>query len=116
MVTTEDLALTGYGVIRGFLSGLLSSFGFNISDLTLDLIAVGVGYYMRGRPGIQGLIGTVMVRGGLVSLGLEVGQATGRQIANEATRLFGGMGLAPAPAPRAPAPPARAPVYGRVVR
>jgi hypothetical protein len=114
VVTTEDLALTGYGVIRGFLSGLLSRFGFNISDLTLDLIAVGIGYYMRGRPGIQGLIGTVMVRGGLVSLGLEVGQATGRQIATEATRAFGGV-AGVAQAPRAPAPAPTPRVWGRVV-
>ena len=116
MVTTEDLALTGYGVIRGFLSGLLSRVGFSVSDLTLDLIVIGLGYYLKTRPGFQGLLGLVMFRGGLVSLGHEVGQATGRQIAAEATRVFGGMGLAPAPAPRAPAPPARAPVYGRVVR
>jgi hypothetical protein len=51
---------------------------------------------------------------GVVSLGLELGQATGRQIATETTRIFGGVtGLAPAPAPRVPAP--RAPVWGRIV-
>jgi hypothetical protein len=44
MVTTEDLALVGYGVIRGFLSGVLSRLGFSVSDLTLDLIAIGLGY------------------------------------------------------------------------
>jgi len=114
MVTTEDLALTGYGVIRGFLSGLLSRVGFSVSDLTLDLIAIGLGYYLKTRPGFQGLLGVVMFRGGLVSLGLEVGQATGRQIATETTRAFGGV-AGVAQAPRAPAPTPRAPVYGRVV-
>jgi hypothetical protein len=112
MVETADLALVGYGVIRGFLSGVLSRLGFSVSDITLDMLAIGLGYYLKTRPGLQGLLGTVMFRGGLVSLGLELGQATGRQIASEAGRMLGGVtGLAQAP--RAPAPTPR--VWGRVV-
>ena len=79
----EDLYLIGYGFIRGFISGVLARFGVTVSDMTLDLLAIVVGYYFKGLPGWKGAIAKILYIGGLVSIGLEIGQSTGRSIANE---------------------------------
>jgi hypothetical protein len=79
----DDLYLVGYGFVRGFLSGVLSRFGIVVSDMTLDFLAIILGHYLKARPGWQGLLGKVMYAGGLVSLGIEIGQSTGRRVADE---------------------------------
>jgi len=79
----EDLYLLGYGFVRGFISGILAKIGVIVSDATLDLLAVVIGYYIKGKPGWQGVLGRVMYVGGLVSIGLEIGQTTGRRMADE---------------------------------
>jgi hypothetical protein len=79
----EDVYLVGYGFLRGFIGGVLSRFGVTVSDMTLDLLAIVIGYYFRGRPGWQGVVAKVLYTGGLVSVGLEIGQSTGRSIASE---------------------------------
>jgi hypothetical protein len=79
----EDIYLVGYGFVRGFLSGVLSRFGIVVSDMTLDFLAVILGHYLKARPGWQGLLGKIMYTGGLVSLGIEIGQGTGRRVADE---------------------------------
>jgi acetyl-CoA acetyltransferase len=79
----EDLYLVGYGFVRGFLSGVLTRFGIVISDMTLDFLAVILGHYLKTRPGWQGIIGKIMYSGGLVALGIEIGQSTGARVANE---------------------------------
>jgi uncharacterized membrane protein YbjE (DUF340 family) len=82
----EDIYLIGYGFLRGFISGVLSRFGITISDMTLDLLAIVIGYYLRAQAGWKGVLGRVLFIGGLVSIGLEIGQATGRNVANEIFR------------------------------
>ena len=79
----EDIYLVGYGFLRGFIGGVLSRFGVTVSDMTLDILAIVIGYYFRGRPGWQGVVAKVLYIGGLVSIGLEIGQNTGRSIASE---------------------------------
>jgi hypothetical protein len=79
----DDLYLTGYGFVRGFLSGVLARFGIVITDMTLDFLAIILGYYLKTRPGWQGMLGKIMYIGGLVSLGIEIGQSTGARVANE---------------------------------
>jgi len=79
----DDIYLLGYGFVRGFLSGVLSRFGVVVSDLTLDFLAVLLGYYLKGQPGWKGIVGRIMFVGGLVSLGIEIGQSTGRRMADE---------------------------------
>jgi hypothetical protein len=86
----DDIILLGYGFVRGFLSGLLSRFGIVVSDMTLDFLAIILGYYLKARPGWQGLLGKMMYIGGLVSLGIEIGQSTGRRMADE---VFGALPL-----------------------
>jgi len=99
----EDLYLLGYGFVRGFISGILSKFGVIVSDATLDLLAVAIGYYIKGKPGWQGVLGRVMYVGGLVSIGLEVGQTTGRRMADElfsALPIGGGAQVGATASPR----------------
>jgi hypothetical protein len=84
----EDVYLVGYGFLRGFISGVLSRFGVTVSDMTLDILAIVIGYYFRGRPGWQGVVAKVLYTGGLVSIGLEIGQNTGRNIASELFRAL----------------------------
>jgi hypothetical protein len=84
----EDLYLIGYGFLRGFIGGILSRFGVTVSDMTLDILAIVLGYYFRGRPGWQGVVAKVLYIGGLVSIGLEIGQNTGRSIADELFRAL----------------------------
>jgi hypothetical protein len=79
----DDLYLVGYGFVRGFLSGVLSRFGIVVSDMTLDFLAIILGHYLKTRPGWQGILGKIMYIGGLVSLGIEIGQSTGTRVANE---------------------------------
>jgi hypothetical protein len=79
----DDLYLIGYGFVRGFLSGILARFGIMVSDMTLDFLAIILGYYLKARPGWQGAIGRILYIGGLVSIGLEIGQSTGVRVANE---------------------------------
>jgi hypothetical protein len=79
----DDLYLTGYGFVRGFLSGVLARFGIVITDMTLDFLAIILGYYLKTRPGWLGMLGKIMYTGGLVSLGIEIGQSTGARVANE---------------------------------
>jgi hypothetical protein len=79
----DDLYLVGYGFVRGFLSGVLSRFGIVVSDMTLDFLAVILGHYLKARPGWQGVLGKILYAGGLVSLGIEIGQSTGRRVADE---------------------------------
>jgi hypothetical protein len=47
-----------------------------------------IGYYFKGRPGWQGVVAKVLYTGGLVSIGLEIGQNTGRSIASELFRAL----------------------------
>jgi hypothetical protein len=84
----EDIYLVGYGFLRGFIGGILSRFGVTVSDMTLDILAIVIGYYFRGRPGWQGVVAKVLYIGGLVSIGLEIGQNTGRSIASELFRAI----------------------------
>jgi hypothetical protein len=84
----DDLYLVGYGFLRGFISGVLSRFGVTVSDMTLDILAIVIGYYFKGRPGWQGVIAKVLYIGGLVSIGLEIGESTGRNIAFELFRAL----------------------------
>jgi hypothetical protein len=84
----EDVYLVGYGFLRGFIGGVLSRFGVTVSDMTLDILAIVIGYYFRGRPGWQGVVAKVLYTGGLVSIGLEIGQNTGRSIASELFRAI----------------------------
>jgi hypothetical protein len=84
----EDIYLVGYGFLRGFIGGVLSRFGVIVSDMTLDILSIVLGYYLKTQPGWKGVIGKVLYIGGLVSIGLEIGQNTGRSIANE---LFGSL-------------------------
>ena len=79
----EDMYLVSYGLLRGLIGGILSRFGVTVSDITIDMIAIILGYYFRGRPGWQGVVAKVLYIGGLVSIGLEIGQNTGRSIAGE---------------------------------
>jgi hypothetical protein len=79
----DDLYLLSYGFVRGFLSGILSKLGIIVSDATLDFLAILLGHYLKGQPGWKGVLGRVMYVGGLVSIGLEVGQTTGRRMADE---------------------------------
>jgi hypothetical protein len=79
----DDLYLVGYGFVRGFLSGVLTRFGIVVSDMTLDFLAVILGYYLKTKPGWQGILGRIMYSGGLVALGIEIGQSTGSRVANE---------------------------------
>ena len=88
----EDLYLIGYGFLRGFISGVLARFGVTVSDMTLDLLAIVVGYYFKGLPGWKGAIARILYMGGLVSIGLEIGQSTGRSVASE---LFRAIPLSP---------------------
>jgi hypothetical protein len=50
-----------------------------------------VGYYIKGRPGWQGLLGKILYVGGLVSIGIEIGGSTGRRVADE---VFSALPLA----------------------
>jgi hypothetical protein len=84
----EDMYLMGYGFLRGFIGGVLSRFGVTLSDITLDILAIVMGYYFKGRPGWQGVVAKVLYTGGLVSIGLEIGQNTGRSIASELFRAL----------------------------
>jgi hypothetical protein len=84
----EDLYLIGYGFLRGFISGVLNRFGVTVSDMTLDLLAIVIGYYFKGRPGWQGVIARILYIGGLVSIGLEIGESTGRSVASEIFRAL----------------------------
>ena len=79
----EDLYLIGYGFLRGFIGGVLARFGVTVSDMTLDILAIVIGYYFKGQPGWKGAIARILYIGGLVSIGLEIGQNTGRSIASE---------------------------------
>jgi hypothetical protein len=79
----DDIYLLGYGFVRGFLSGILSRFGIVVSDMTLDFLAVILGHYLKTQPGWKGVLGKIMFVGGLVSLGIEIGQSTGRRMADE---------------------------------
>jgi hypothetical protein len=79
----DDLYLLGYGFVRGFLSGILSRLGIVVSDVTLDFLAVLLGHYLKNQGGWKGVLGRVMFVGGLVSLGIEIGQTTGRRMADE---------------------------------
>ena len=79
----DDIYLLGYGFVRGFISGILTKLGIVVSDSTLDFLAVLLGHYLKGQPGWKGIVGRVMFVGGLVSLGIEVGQTTGRRMADE---------------------------------
>ena len=79
----DDLYLLGYGFVRGFLSGILSRLGIVVSDVTLDFLAVLLGHYLKYQAGWKGVLGRIMFVGGLVSLGIEIGQTTGRRMADE---------------------------------
>jgi hypothetical protein len=102
----DDLYLIGYGFVRGFLSGVLARFGIVVSDMTLDFLAIILGHYLKARPGWQGLLGKIMYIGGLVSLGIEIGQSTGRRVADEIfqalpVRIGGGGGARALASPQA---------------
>lgn len=84
----EDMYLVSYGVLRGFIGGVLSRFGVTASDMTLDILAVVLGYYLKTQPGWKGVVGKVLYIGGLVSIGLEIGESTGRNVASELFRAL----------------------------
>jgi len=111
-MVVPEAKYAAYGIVRGFLGGLLESMGFAVSDIMIDIIAYAIGYFGRGRLPEYWL--DVLRVGAVVSIGIEVGEGIGKRIASEVGGAFRGVAKrameAAAPAkPAAPAPTTGAP-------